>query len=263
MRAGAVRRDHERMRRLAILLLPVLLSAGCGSVPYAAGGGTAEERATEDARKTAQLVGDKLYTARVWPAQDLAHRAADLDEVEVMRVSGTSTAGAGVTLVLRVPGTGAEGGFAPGEPITVKRCFRMRFSTTTEFRHYGTREVACPAGEPLKFKPWPKTPELPYEKLRKALPRVPAGGRADEAKVRAAVASLRLDPAISSEFRAEGDAVGLVLKVKPYLSDAFDCVLARVSPGRTSVWVPSRIQRMPGEAGCTASNALHPMPPPH
>lgn len=258
MRHGAAHRDHERMRRLTIFLPAVLLSAGC-----AAAGGTAEQRATEDARKTAELVGDKLYTARVWPARDLAHRAADMDDVEVMRVSGTSTAGPGVTLVIRVPGTGAEGGFVPDEPITVKRCFRMRFSTSGDFRDYGTRHVDCPAGEPVKFEPWPKAPELPYEKLHKALPRVPAGGRADEAKVRAAVASLRLDPKISREFQTEGDSVGLVLKVRPYLSDAFDCVLARVAPGRTSVWTPPRIQRTLGEAGCTTGNALHPMPPPH
>ena len=49
------------MRRLAIFLLPVLLTAACGGVPFA-GGGTAEERATDDARKTAGLAGDKSST---------------------------------------------------------------------------------------------------------------------------------------------------------------------------------------------------------
>ncbi|NKZ03887.1 hypothetical protein [Actinomadura latina] len=258
------------MRRYVIFLVPVLLAAACGGVPYAGGGtsgrpaaGTAEEQATADARKTADNAGDKVYTARVWPARDLAHRAADLDGVEVMGVRGASTAGAGVALVVRVSGTGTKAGPYPGEPITVKRCFRMRFSTTTEWHEYETRLVTCPPGEPLRFEPWPKTPDIPSAKLQKVLPRVPAGGRADEAKVRAAVASLRLDPAISREFRTEGPVVGVVLKVRPYLSDAFDCVLARVAPGRTSVWSPARIQRMPGEGGCSAGNAVDPMPPPH
>ncbi|MFA1545050.1 hypothetical protein [Actinomadura chokoriensis] len=250
------------MRRLAILLVPALLAAGCGNVPYA-GGGTAEERATDDARKAADRAGDKLYTSRVWPAQDMAHRAADLDGIEVMRVTGASTAGSGIRLVLRTTGTAPEDGLYPTQDITVKRCFEMSFSTATEWQEYGTRHVECPPGEPLEFEPWPKTPDIPHEKLAKALPRVPAGGRADEAKVRAAVASLHLDPAISSEFLTRGDVVGLVLKVKPYLSDAFDCVLARVAPGRTSVWSPPRIQRMPGEGGCFAGNAVDPMPPPH
>lgn len=251
------------MRRVVLLLLPVLLSAACGEVLYSGTGGTAEERAAGDARKAADLAGDKIYTSRVRSARDLAHRAADLDGVEVMAVSGASTAGAGVTLVIRVPGTAPQDGQFPAGSVTVKYCFRMRFSTAGEFRRYGTRQVACPSGAPLTFEPWPKTPDIPVEKLEKALPRVPAGGGADEAKVRAAVASLRLDPAIQREFAAEGDKVGLVLRVKPYLSDAFDCVLASVAPGRTSVWSPSPMQRMPGEAGCTAASALHPMPPPH
>jgi hypothetical protein len=42
-----------------------------------------------------------------------------------------------------------------------------------------------------------------------------------------------------------------------------DCVLARVSPGTTEMWVPPRIQRMPGEGGCFVANALDPAPPPH
>ncbi|WP_084262644.1 hypothetical protein [Actinomadura formosensis] len=250
------------MRRAVLLLLPVLLGA-CGEVPYSGDAGTSGERAATDARKAADLAGDKIYTSRVQSARDLAHRAADLDGVEVMGVSGASTAGAGVTLVIRVPGTAPQDGPFPAGSVTVRHCFRMRFSTAGEFRRYGTRQVACPPGAPLTFEPWPKTPDIPVEKLEKALPRVPAGGSADEAKVRAAVASLRLDPAIRREFATEGAAVGLVLRVKPYLSDAFDCVLASVAPGRTSVWSPSPMQRMPGEAGCTAANALHPMPPPH
>ncbi|MFA1541327.1 hypothetical protein [Actinomadura monticuli] len=251
------------MRRLAIVLLTCLMTAGCGQVPYSEAGATAEDRATDDARRTADLAGDKLYTARVIPGRDLAHRAADLDGVEVMSMAGASTAGTGVVLVVRVSGTGAPARPYYGEPVTVRRCFRMRFSTTTEWKDYGTRLVTCPAGAALKFGPWPKTPQIPREKLRKALPRVPVGGRADEAEVRAAVASLHLDPAISSEFATRGDVVGLVLRVKPYLSEAFDCVLARVAPGRTSVWSPPRIQRMPGEGGCGAGNAVDPAPPPH
>lgn len=258
------------MRRLAILLLPALLAAGCGEVPYSAKSNATEDpaTATEDpatanARKAADGAGDKIYTARVWPARDLARRATDIDGVEVMRMRGTSTAGTGVVLVVRVSGTGPEPGPFPDATVTVQRCFQMRFSTTTEWHDYETRLVDCPPGEPMDFGPWPKTPKIPSEKLEKALPRVPAGGRADEAKVRAAVASLRLDPAITREFMTEGDTVGLVLKVRPYMADAFDCVLARVAPGRTSVWSPPRIQRMLGEGGCSAGNAVHPMPPPH
>ena len=193
----------------------------------------------------------------------MAHRAADLDGIEVMRVTGASTAGSGVRLVLRTTGSAPEDGLYPTQAVTVRRCFELSFSTETEWRDYGTHQVECPPGDPLTFEPWPKTPEIPYERLAKALPRVPAGGRADEAKVRAAVASLRLDPAIKAEYLTEGTTVGVVLTVKPYLSEALDCVLARVGPGGTKVWSPSRIQRMPGEGGCSPGNAINPMPPPH
>jgi hypothetical protein len=243
------------MRRSMLVLLPsVLLVAGCG---------TAEDRAAGDARSAADRAGDRLYGSRALPARDVAHRAADLHGVEVMAVTGTSTAGNGVRLVVRTTGTAAGGGWFPSETITVERCFELRLSTATEWKDYGTRPVPCPRGKPLTFGPWPKTPEIPHGRLRKALPRVPDEGRADEAKVRRAVASLRLDRAIRSEFRTEGPVVGVALTVKPYGSDAVDCVLARVAPGRTSVWTPPRVQRMPGEGGCSASSAVTPLPPPH
>ncbi|GAA4224355.1 hypothetical protein GCM10022254_03600 [Actinomadura meridiana] len=243
------------MRRIVIVLAGLLVTGCMPSV-------SAEDRATDDARDNARKVGQRLDSARVWPAQDVAHRAADLDGVEVMRFSGRTTVGDGVRVVVRVAGTAVEDGWS-GERVSVKRCFELRIATSIGWDDIKPSDVTCPSGSPLTFKPWPKTPDIPYERLEKALPHVPAKGRADETKIRAVVASLRLDPAIRSEFRTEGAKVGLALWVKPYLSEALDCVLARVEPGRTTVWVPSTIQRMPGEGGCTVVNALHPMAPPH
>lgn len=245
------------MRRFVIPLV-VLLAAGCGQV-----GRSPDGVATADARKAAERAGDRVHDSRVRPARDVAHRAADLDGVEVMRMTGVSTAGDGVRLVLRTSGTAPDGGWFATSTITVTRCFELRFSTTTEWQHYGTRQVRCPSGAPLTFGPWPKTPEIPFERLRRALPRVPEGGRVDEAKVRTAVESLRLDPQIRREFGTRGDVVGVALVVRPYGSDVFDCVLARVAPGRTNVWTPPRMQRMAGEGGCSAGNAVDPLPPPH
>lgn len=243
------------MRRIAIVLLGLLVT---GCVPVV----SAEDRAADAAKEKARRVGNVLYGPRVWSAQDMGHRAADLDGVEVMRVSGATTGTReGVRVVVRTSGSAADG-WGGTETVTVRRCFELRFNPRTEWDDE-PREVPCPRGGPLTFKPWPKTPEIPDERLQKALPRVPHGGRAEEAKVRAAVASLRLDPAVRSEFKTEGRVVGVVLSVKPYLSAALDCVLARVAPGRTDVWSPPTIQRMPGEGGCSAANAIHPMPPPH
>ncbi|WUH97397.1 hypothetical protein OHR68_28220 [Spirillospora sp. NBC_00431] len=243
------------MRRIAIVLVGLLIT---GCVP----GASAEERAVDDARAKARRAGNVLYGSRVWSAREMGHRAADLAEVDVMRVSGTTTGTpAGVRVTVRTSGSAPEDWPDTGT-VNVRRCFDLRFSPRTEWDDV-PREVPCPRGEPLRFEPWPKTPDIPSGRLGKALPRVPAGGRADEAQVREAVASLRLDPAVRVEFATRGAVVGVVLSVRPYLSEALDCVLARVAPGRTSVWSPPRIQRMPGEGGCGAGNAIDPMPPPH
>ncbi|MFI0371317.1 hypothetical protein ACH35V_25920 [Actinomadura sp. 1N219] len=250
------------MRRIAIVLVSLvgllagLLITGC--VP----GASAEDRAADAALEKARRVGNVLYGSRSWSAQDMGHRAADLDEVDVMRVSGTKTgAPEGVVVVVRTSGTAAMDWPDTGT-VTVKRCFELRFSPRTEWDD-APRKVSCPRGEPLRFKPWPKTPDIPSTRLEKVLPRVPAGGRADEAEVREAVASLRLDPAVRAEFDTQGSVVGLVLSVRPYKSGVLDCVLARVAPGRTDVWSPPRIQRTLGESGCSTANAINPMAPPH
>ncbi|RFS84793.1 translation initiation factor IF-2 [Actinomadura spongiicola] len=248
------------MRGIVILLVG-LLATGCGS----AVAGSGEARAVEDARDNARDVARRfyIYNARVYPAEFVAHNVADLNGVEVMRFTGRTTAGDGVRVVVRVSGVALEGGWVPGEQVTVMRCFELRFATSADSDDDEPRDVTCPPGSPRTFKPWPKTPDIPVERLEKALPRVPVGGRVDEAKVRKAVASVRLDPAIHREFKTEGDVVGGLLWIKPEYADALDCVLLRVSPGRTSVWVPPRTQRMIGEGGCDVDNAIDPMPPPH
>ncbi|GAA4633528.1 hypothetical protein GCM10023196_071400 [Actinoallomurus vinaceus] len=221
-----------------------------------------KDKATDDARDRARRVGNRLYSGSVRPAQDVGHLADDIEGVDVMRVTGTTTTqGDGVGVVIRVSGTASKDWLEP-EEITVVRCFELRISPKTEWGDE-PRDVDCPRGRPLTFKPWPKSVEIPYERLRKALPRVPRGGTVDERKVRGAVASLHLDPAIHTEVQAEEGVVGVSLRVKPYLDDALDCALAQVAPGRTSVWSPPKIQRMPGEGGCGVGNAIHPMPPPH
>ncbi|WP_285566084.1 hypothetical protein [Actinoallomurus iriomotensis] len=245
------------MRRLLLIPLALLLAGGCGVNP------SPEKNATDNARENARRVGERLYGSRVRPAQDVGHLADDIEGVDVMRVTGTTTAqGDGVGVVIRVSGIASKGWPDDAETITVVRCFELRVSPKTEW-DVEPHDTNCPPGRPLTFKPWPKTPQIPDERLRKALPHIPRGGTVDERKVRRAVASLHLDPAIRTDIKAEEGVVGVSLRVKPYLDDALDCVLARVAPGSTDVWSPAKIQRMPGEGGCDVGNAVHPMPPPH
>ncbi|MFC4050429.1 hypothetical protein ACFOY4_12090 [Actinomadura syzygii] len=245
------------MRRFVIVLAGLLVAVsatGCAAV-------SAEGRAGDSAREKARRVGNVLNGMRAGTARDVGRRASELDGVDVLRVSGTALRSKdGVRVVVRTSGTATAG--LAGDTVTVRRCFELRVAPDTEW-DAKPKGKECPRGEPLSFGPWPKTPDVPAERLRKALPRVPAKARVDEAEVREAVASLRLDPAVRSEFASRDGVVGVVLSVRPYLSETFDCVLARVAPGRTDVWSPPRVQRMVGEGGCGAANAIDPMPPPH
>ncbi|WP_181789600.1 translation initiation factor IF-2 [Streptomyces phytophilus] len=244
------------MRRLLLLAPLLLFTAGCGVVQ------SSEDEATDAAREAAGKAGERLYSQRPRTAEEVGRFASGLDGVEVLRVTGTSTHdGDGVDVVVRTSGSAPDGWFDPQE-IVVRRCFTVRVSPKSQWGE-DPRDADCPDGPPLAFAPPPAPPRLPYEELRAELPRVPEDGRADEAKVRRALAALDLHPAILTEVMAEGGRVGVLLSVEGNGFDAQDCLLARVAPGATEVWVPPRIQRMAGEGGCSVGNALDPYPSPH
>ncbi|MGI5413761.1 translation initiation factor IF-2 [Streptomyces chartreusis] len=244
------------MRRLLLLAPLLLFTVGCGVVP------SSEDEATDAAREAARHAGEVLYGQRPRTAEEVGRSASGIDGVEVMRVTGTSTHdGDGIDVIVRTSGSAYNEWRDPQE-VTVRRCFAVRVSPKSEWREE-PRDADCPQGPPLTFAPPPEPPQLPYEELRAKLPRVPEGGRVDEAEVRRTLAALDLDPAIRTEVKADGGRVGVLLSVKGNGFDPQDCLLARVGPGATEVWVPSRIQRMPGEGGCSIANALDPMPAPH
>ncbi|MFD9034434.1 translation initiation factor IF-2 [Streptomyces sp. NPDC059567] len=244
------------MRRLLLLALLLLFTAGCGVVQ------NSEGEATDAAREVARKAGERLYGQRPRTAEEVGRSASGIDGVEVLRVTGTSThEGDGIDVVVRTSGTAYNEWFDPQE-VAVRRCFEVRVSPKSEWGE-DPRDVDCPDGPRLTFAPPPEPPRLPYEELRAKLPRVPEGGRVDEAEVRRTLAALDLHPAIRTEVKADGGRVGVLLSVKGNGFDPQDCLLARVGPGATEVWVPPRIQRMPGEGGCSVGNALNPQPPPH
>ncbi|MEU0117502.1 translation initiation factor IF-2 [Streptomyces bobili] len=244
------------MRQMLLLTPLLLLAVGCGVVQ------SSEDEATDAAREAARKAGERLYSQRPRTAEEVGRSAAGLDGVDVLRVTGTSTHdGDGVDVVVRTSGSAYDGWLDPQE-VAVRRCFAVRVSPASEWGE-DPRDVDCPDGPPLDFAPPPEPPRLPYEQLRANLPRVPEGGLVDEAEVRRTLAALDLPPAIRTETKVDGGRVGVLLSVKGNGFDAQDCLLARVGPGATEVWVPPRIQRMPGEGGCTVENALDPAPPPH
>ncbi|MFD5283884.1 translation initiation factor IF-2 [Streptomyces rubrogriseus] len=239
-----------------LLLAPLLLASGCGPAR------SSRSEATDAAREAARTVGERLYGRRPRTAEEVGRAASQMAGVEVMRVTGTSThEGDGVEVVVRTSGS-AYNSWVDLEEVTVRSCFTVRVSPGSRWRE-DPHDVDCPEGPALTFAPPPEPPELPAEELRTTLPRIPADGRVDEAEVRRTLAALDLDPRIRTEVEADGGRVGVLLSVKGNRFDPQDCLLARVVPGATEVWVPPRIQRMPGEGGCSVANALDPAPAPH
>ncbi|WP_432122710.1 translation initiation factor IF-2 [Streptomyces sp. S1] len=244
------------MRRPLLLLTLFLTVVVYGVVHFS------DDEGTASAREVARRASERLESQRPRTAEEVGYSASLFDGVEVMRVTGTSTHdGDGVHVIVRTTGFRHEG-LLSTERYVVQRCFRVRVSPEAEWGAE-PRKVDCPDGPALTFRPPPEPPRLPYDELRRKLPRVPKGGRADEAGVRRVVAALDMDPKIRTEVKADGDRVGVLLLVPGNGFDPQDCLLARVAPGDTSAWVPSRMQRMPGEVGCTVGNALDPAPPPH
>ncbi|MEU1047203.1 translation initiation factor IF-2 [Streptomyces sp. NPDC005897] len=244
------------MRRPLLLAPLLLLTAGCGVVQ------SSEDEATDVAREVATNAGKLLRSQRPRTAEEVGRSAAGIDGVEVLRVTGTSThEGGGVHVIVRTSGSAYNEWFDVQETV-VRRCFAVRVSPESRWGE-APRDVDCPDGPPLSFAPPPEPPQLPVEELRATLPRVSEGGRVDGSEVRRTLTALGLDPAIRVEVKADGGRVGVLLSVEGNHFDPQDCLLARVEPGTTEVWMPPRIQRMPGEGGCTVDNALHPLPPPH
>lgn len=247
------------MRRILLLAPLLLLSAGCGLAH------SSQSEATDAAREAARKAGEQLDGRRPRTAEEVGWAASRIEGVEVLRVTGTSThTGEGVDLVVRTSGS-AYNRWVDPEEITVRRCFTVRVSPESRWR-VDPHDVDCPVGAALAFAPPPEPPRLPVEEVRAALPRVPREGRVDEAAVHRALAALGLGPGIRKDVGADGGRVGVVLVVEAAEGNHVDprhCLLARVAPGATEVWVPPRVQRMPGEGGCTVANALDPAPPPH
>ncbi|MCX4515644.1 translation initiation factor IF-2 [Streptomyces sp. NBC_01619] len=223
------------MRRLLLLAPLLLFTAGCGMVP------SSEDEATDAAREVARKAGERLYGQRPRTAEEVGLSASGIDGVEVLRVTGTSTHdGDGIDVVVRTSGSAYNGWLDP-EEVAVRRCFAVRVSPKSEWRE-APRDVDCPDGPPLTFAPPPEPPRLPYEELRAKLPRVPEGGRVDDAEVRRRLAALDLDPAIRTEVKADSGRVGVLLSVKGNGFDAQDCLLARVGPGVAEVGKPQEME---------------------
>lgn len=248
------------------------LAAGVAVVALALLGGcaeSAEDLARQDAREKAETISREVLGIRaiVWKAEELGRRAAARDDLALLRVAGSDVQAAeGVTLTVRVAGHGAETDFygEPDRTVDVEVCYDMHFKGIHE--PGPVERTDCPDGPPIVYDPLPPAPQLPtIEQLKAALPNVAAGGVADEAEVRAALARLALDPRVRIDVASRNGEVGLTLLARDEEQHTKDCRFAHVKPGATLVWRPATVQLQPGELSCAADEALRELgvQPPH
>lgn len=184
----------------------------------------------------------------IYKSADYLHSAGQHPGVQVLSISGETHWQTGVTLVLKVTGHGVVRGFDNVilSESDVPICFRLKMGPKDDSRD---DDIDCPSGTPLPVASDPSLQGVD-EQLQSALE--PVGP--DEAAVRAAVAGLKLDPAIRQDFRTLDGMVGVALRAGQY-----DCVVARVAgPGDVELWRPSHTQLAPGELDCQAGLALGP-----
>lgn len=203
------------------------------------------DSAADDAAKKVDGILDRFTYDHLYRADTYVHTAGQHPDVEVLSVSGETHWQTGVTLVLRVMGHGVEIG-ADGSVIDERDepiCFHIQLGPDEDSRD---DDIDCPAGDPV---PVVKDPSLTGvdERLKNAL----QGVGPDEAAIRAAIADLKLDPAIRQDVTARDGKVGVALRAAQY-----DCILARVTSAGVETWRPSHTQLAPGELPCAAGVAL-------
>ncbi|MEU4834895.1 hypothetical protein [Streptosporangium sp. NPDC023615] len=242
------------MRRL----LPLLLAA-----PLALGACAEDDPAVRAARAHADRIAGELGRGLGWNAEDIGWVLSRDEDVDVYSVKGTrfSATDRGRVLV-RIRAAGRADADGPPRPVNeATRAHKadpgagpdprppayVCFEISVSYSDTGVGEVHCPAGEPRPFRSPASIPDTAFEWLRTRLPRTP-----DLAAARETVDRLDLDDRIGKDVAEIGGVIGVALRERPGV-----CLFARVREQGVEVWYPSRVQAMPGESSCSASEAAH------
>ncbi|HLU75914.1 MAG TPA: hypothetical protein VKZ82_27305 [Nonomuraea sp.] len=135
-------------------------------------------------------------------------------------------------------------GFADEAPASqTARCFRIEASSWDA----DLDEAECPPGSPRTFRSPAEIPGRAFDWLKEHLPVTP-----DLEEARRVVRALDLDDRIKQDVALVDGVLGVALREGPG-----ECLFARVRFGTVQVWKPARIQVMPGEGVCGASEAAY------
>lgn len=258
----------------ALIAAVVLVTGVAGCTPaFTAGDGRAHDAARRGADRLAKAIDDSR--PRNVLASDLAYRYTQSDaqwqrapgtdstlSAEAISWEGKTRDPGGASFVLRISAHADGGGWGRSSGDW-SGCFAFRAHVFFHWKRTSVREVTCPAGAatpPPSPLPAPALPADTEERLSAVL----AAATADDLSARLEAAfpddAVRSDPLSGARLTRDSGAEGPVLAAAVGVSGTTDCkVGTRSADGRVQVWHPQTITLQAGEAGCTISNALHPV----
>lgn len=267
---------------LAAILLASALAACAGRPGERTGDTVAQDAARQEAARIAEAIDDSR--PRNVLASDLAYRYSDsyressgaaptvtADDVELsvqaMSWKGMTRDLGGARFVLRISAhapsrSGSLGrmGWAEGD---WSGCFAFRVRPFFQWSATKPKNVICPsapASPPSSPLPEPRLPADTADRLSAVLSAATATSLAGDLKAAFPDGSVRHDPVTGAHLTRDSGAEGAVLGVAVGVSGTTDCLVGkRDADGSVHVWHPENVTLQSGEAGCTLSNALHPV----
>lgn len=267
---------------LGAVLLASALAACAGPSGVRTGDAVAQDAARHEAERIAEAIDDSRPRSEL--ASDLAYRYSDssressgqapavtADDVELsvqaMSWKGMTRDLGGARFILRITahapsrsGSLAQKGWPEGD---WSGCFAFRVRPFFQWSATRPKSVICPpapASPPPTPLPNASLPADTADRLSAVLAAATAKSLADDLKSAFPDDSVRHDPVTGAHLTRDGGAEGAVLGVAVGISGTTDCLVGkRDADGSVHVWHPADITLQSGEAGCTLSNALHPV----
>ncbi|MFF9562252.1 hypothetical protein ACF1AJ_02770 [Leifsonia sp. NPDC014704] len=276
-------------RTVATLVAAVLLTsalAACAAPLRVGSDETGDSIARDAARQEAERIAETIDDSRPRNvlASDLAYRYSDsyrassgaaptvtADDVELsvqaMSWKGMTRDPGGARITLRITAHApsrsaslAQKGWSEGD---WSGCFAFRVRPFFQWSTTKPKSVICPpapASPPPTPLPNPSLPADTADRISAVLAAATPKSLAGDLKAAFPDDSVRHDPVTGAHLTRDSGAEGTVLGVAVGISGTTDCLVGkRDADGSVRVWHPANITLQSGEAGCTLSNALHPV----
>ncbi|ERK69768.1 hypothetical protein [Leifsonia aquatica] len=227
--------------------------------------------AIDDARPRNVLASDFAYSysdaSDSWSSSRVGEFTSDLTS-EAIAWDGMTRDPGGARFVLRISAhvpahsSSSFGGASWSEGVW-SGCYAFQVFAFFEWRPTGVDEVGClpsPPSPPPSPAPVPALPDDTETRLTAVLSAATRAGLANDLEKAFPDGSVRSDEVTGARLTRDSGAEGDVLGAAVGIAGTKDCLVGtRDADGTVHVRHPQNVTLEPGEAGCTLSNALHPV----